>query len=132
MAIELTKEEVADIIPSLRRYFREELELEISEMRARFLLNYFLRRSLRLPTTKASRTPNRIFVEGSKICPAPASSRPDLLAQEKEVKDRARSPDIVLILRTEGRRLAPYRCVTIWGRVLSMMERSSFCSLFGI
>jgi uncharacterized protein (DUF2164 family) len=43
MAIELTKEEVADIIPSLRRYFREELELEISEMRAKFLLNYFLK-----------------------------------------------------------------------------------------
>ena len=43
MAIELTKEEVADIIPSLRRYFREEFELEISEMRAKFLLNYFLK-----------------------------------------------------------------------------------------
>ena len=43
MAIELTKEEVADVIPSLRRYFREELELEISEMRAKFLLNYFLK-----------------------------------------------------------------------------------------
>ena len=43
MAIELTKEETADIIPSLRRYFKEELELEISEMRAKFLLNYFLK-----------------------------------------------------------------------------------------
>jgi uncharacterized protein (DUF2164 family) len=43
MAIELTKEEVADIIPSLRRYFREEFELEINEMRAKFLLNYFLK-----------------------------------------------------------------------------------------
>jgi len=43
MAIELTKEEIADVIPSLRRYFREELELEISEMRAKFLLNYFLK-----------------------------------------------------------------------------------------
>jgi len=43
MAIELTKEEVADVIPSLRRYFKEELELEISEMRAKFLLNYFLK-----------------------------------------------------------------------------------------
>jgi uncharacterized protein (DUF2164 family) len=43
MAIELTKEEIADIVPSLRRYFREELELEISEMRAKFLLNYFLK-----------------------------------------------------------------------------------------
>ena len=43
MAIELTKEEIADVIPSLRRYFREELELEISEMRAKFLLSYFLK-----------------------------------------------------------------------------------------
>ncbi len=43
MAIELTKEEIADVIPSLRRYFKEELELEISEMRAKFLLNYFLK-----------------------------------------------------------------------------------------
>ena len=43
MAIELTKEEIADSIPSLCRYFREELELEISEMRAKFLLNYFLK-----------------------------------------------------------------------------------------
>ena len=43
MPIELTKEEIADVIPSLRRYFREELELEISEMRAKFLLNYFLK-----------------------------------------------------------------------------------------
>jgi uncharacterized protein (DUF2164 family) len=42
MAIELTKEEVADVIPSLRRYCKEELELEISEMRAKFLLSYFL------------------------------------------------------------------------------------------
>ena len=43
MVIELTKEEIADIIPSLRRYLKEELELEISEMRAKFLLNYFLK-----------------------------------------------------------------------------------------
>lgn len=43
MAIELSKEETADIIPSLRRYFKEELEQELSEMRAKFLLNYFLK-----------------------------------------------------------------------------------------
>jgi uncharacterized protein (DUF2164 family) len=43
MPIELTKEETADVIPSLRRYLKEELELEISEMRAKFLLNYFLK-----------------------------------------------------------------------------------------
>jgi uncharacterized protein (DUF2164 family) len=43
MPIELTKEETADVIPSLRRYFREELEHEISEMQAKFVLNYFLK-----------------------------------------------------------------------------------------
>jgi uncharacterized protein (DUF2164 family) len=43
MAIELSKQEVAEIIPSLHRYLREELELELSEMQARFLLDYFLK-----------------------------------------------------------------------------------------
>jgi uncharacterized protein (DUF2164 family) len=52
MAIELTKEEVADIIPSLRRYFREELEMEISEMRTKFLLNYFLKGAECLPSAQ--------------------------------------------------------------------------------
>ncbi|MFI5355731.1 MAG: DUF2164 domain-containing protein [Opitutales bacterium] len=43
MSIALTKEQTADLIPSLQRYFREELEIELSEMRARFLLDYILR-----------------------------------------------------------------------------------------
>ena len=43
MAIELTKEETADVVPSLQRFFREELEVELSEMRAKFLLSYFLK-----------------------------------------------------------------------------------------
>lgn len=43
MAIELTKQEVADIIPSLQKFFREELEIELSEMRAGFLLSYFMK-----------------------------------------------------------------------------------------
>ena len=43
MPIELSKQEIAEIIPSLQRYFREELEQEISEMRAKFLLNFFLK-----------------------------------------------------------------------------------------
>jgi uncharacterized protein (DUF2164 family) len=37
------KEEIADLIPSLQRYFREELDTELSEMRAKFLLDYFLK-----------------------------------------------------------------------------------------
>ena len=42
MAIELSKQEKADVVPSIQRFFREELDQEISEMRAGFLLNYFL------------------------------------------------------------------------------------------
>ena len=43
MAIELTKEEVERIVPSLQKFFREELDQDISEMRAKFLLSYFLK-----------------------------------------------------------------------------------------
>lgn len=42
MPIELSKQEIQEIIPSIRRYFREELEEEISEMRAKFLLEFVL------------------------------------------------------------------------------------------
>lgn len=43
MSIELNKEEIADVVPSLQRYFREEFDTELSEMRAKFLLDYFLK-----------------------------------------------------------------------------------------
>ena len=43
MAIELNKQETDGIIHSLQRYFREDLEQDISEMQARFLLNYVLK-----------------------------------------------------------------------------------------
>jgi uncharacterized protein (DUF2164 family) len=43
MAIELSKTEKADIIYSIQKFFREELETEISEMSAGFLLNYFMK-----------------------------------------------------------------------------------------
>jgi uncharacterized protein (DUF2164 family) len=42
MAIELTKAEIAEIIPSVQKYFREELDVELSEMRAGFVLSYFM------------------------------------------------------------------------------------------
>lgn len=42
MAIELTKQETTEILPSLQKFFREELEVELSEMRARLVLNYFM------------------------------------------------------------------------------------------
>jgi uncharacterized protein (DUF2164 family) len=41
MALELTPQDFEQIIPSLQKYFREEFDQELSEMRARFLLEYF-------------------------------------------------------------------------------------------
>lgn len=41
MALELTPPEIEQIIPSLQKYFREEFDQELSEMKARFLLEYF-------------------------------------------------------------------------------------------
>ena len=41
MALELTPQEFEQITPSLQKYFREELDQELSEMKARFLLEYF-------------------------------------------------------------------------------------------
>ena len=43
MAIELDKDEGKEILASLRRYLREELELDVPEMRAKFLLDYILK-----------------------------------------------------------------------------------------
>jgi len=43
MAIELTKQETTEILPSLQKFFREEFEMELSEMRAGFLLSYFMK-----------------------------------------------------------------------------------------
>jgi len=42
MPIELDKQETKEVIASLQHYFREELDQEISEMRAKFLLDYIL------------------------------------------------------------------------------------------
>ncbi|HEU5079862.1 MAG TPA: DUF2164 domain-containing protein [Opitutaceae bacterium] len=43
MAIELSKEDVAQVLPSIQKFCREELEVELSDMRANFLLTYFLK-----------------------------------------------------------------------------------------
>ena len=61
MAIELNKQEIADIIPSLRRYFREELEQEISEMQAKFLLDYILKEIAPVAYNKAIKDAESYF-----------------------------------------------------------------------
>ena len=43
MAIELTPPEIEQIVPSLQKYFREEFDQELSDMRARFLLEYLMK-----------------------------------------------------------------------------------------
>lgn len=43
MAIELSKQDREAIIPSVKKFFREELEQDLSEMRATFLLDYILK-----------------------------------------------------------------------------------------
>ncbi|MEX0322357.1 MAG: DUF2164 domain-containing protein [Puniceicoccaceae bacterium] len=43
MAIELSKEEIEDIIPSIKKYIEEEFEEEIGDLKAKLLLNYFLK-----------------------------------------------------------------------------------------
>ncbi len=43
MSIALSKEEIEQLIPSLQKYFKEELEQELSTMRARFLLDYVVK-----------------------------------------------------------------------------------------
>jgi uncharacterized protein (DUF2164 family) len=42
MSLELTKEEIETLIPSLRRYCREELDQELSDLRLKFLLDYIM------------------------------------------------------------------------------------------
>jgi len=43
MPIELNKQETQECIVSLQAYFQKELEEEIGEMKAKFLLNYILK-----------------------------------------------------------------------------------------
>lgn len=43
MPLELTPPEIEQVIPSLQKYFREEFDQELSEMRSRFLLEYFMK-----------------------------------------------------------------------------------------
>lgn len=41
MSLSLSKEQKAEVIGSIRRFFSEKLELELNELQARFLLDYF-------------------------------------------------------------------------------------------
>jgi len=43
MAIELEKQEVEEILPSIKKYILEEFEEEIGDLKAQLLLKYFLK-----------------------------------------------------------------------------------------
>ena len=61
MALELTPQEFEQIIPSLQKYFREELDQELSEMKARFLLEYFQKEIAPLAYNKGVKDAEQYF-----------------------------------------------------------------------
>ena len=61
MSLELTKEETEQVIPSVQKYFREELDQELSEMRARFLLEYFQKEIAPLAYNKGVKDAEQYF-----------------------------------------------------------------------
>lgn len=61
MAIELSKPEIKEIVPSLQRYFQEELDQELSEMRAKFLLDYILKEIAPLAYNKGVKDAEMFF-----------------------------------------------------------------------
>lgn len=61
MAIELTKQEIADIVPSLQRYFREERDEELGELQAKLLLDYVLKEIAPLAYNQGVRDAEKYF-----------------------------------------------------------------------
>jgi len=43
MELQLSKEDMAEILGSLKRFFREEVEFEMTELQSKLLLSYFLK-----------------------------------------------------------------------------------------
>jgi hypothetical protein len=68
MSLPLSKEQKAEITASIRRFFSEKLDSELSEIQAGFLLDYFSRRLLLLPTIRVSQTPRNTCFERVKTC----------------------------------------------------------------
>ena len=61
MAIELTKQEIADVVPSLQKYCRQELDTELSEMRAKFLLDYIMQEIAPIAYNRGVRDAEKYF-----------------------------------------------------------------------
>ena len=56
MSVPLSKEQKAEVVESMRRFFSEKLELELSEVQAGFLLEYFSREIAPFAYTKVWET----------------------------------------------------------------------------
>lgn len=63
MAMQLKKEQRKDAIQSLQHYFAEELEQELGEMQAGFLLDYFLQEIAPVVYNKGVSDAQRYFIE---------------------------------------------------------------------
>jgi uncharacterized protein (DUF2164 family) len=61
MAIELTPPEIEQVVPSLQKYFREEFDQELSDMRARFLLEYILKEIGPFPYNRGVKDAEKYF-----------------------------------------------------------------------
>ena len=70
MAIELSKEEIADVVPSIQKYMEEEFGESISEMKARFLLEYFMQELGPIAYNKGVADAERYFREKTEDLPA--------------------------------------------------------------
>jgi uncharacterized protein (DUF2164 family) len=70
MSMELTKEEIAEVLPSLRRYFREEFDEEITELRSKLVLDYILKEIAPLAYNRGVRDAERYFRQKVEELPA--------------------------------------------------------------
>ena len=63
MAIELSKEDHKEALASLEEFFRQELEIEIDELRGRLILDYILKELGPLAYNKGVTDARRYFLE---------------------------------------------------------------------
>jgi uncharacterized protein (DUF2164 family) len=64
----LSKEQKAEIIASIRRFFSEKLDSELSEIQAGFLLDYFFKEIAPFAYDQVSQTPRSTCFERVKTC----------------------------------------------------------------
>jgi uncharacterized protein (DUF2164 family) len=84
MPIELSKEDVQEILPSLKKYFREEIDQDLSDMRAKFLLGYFMQEIAPFAYNKGVKDAEAYF--RSKVEDLPATCFEDGLTYWKKRK----------------------------------------------